>query len=308
MLVHALDLPFDPGALQGLSARLIQGHHALVYGAEVDRLNDIRSRLASASPAEADGPWLHGLKREELLATNSVRLHELYFDSLGGDGRTMEPALALALTSSFGGFEGWRAEFETMARALDGGTGWVLLVFQPREGNLVNQWAADPSQALVGGVPILALDMEEHAYQGDFGASAAAYVDAFLANVAWVRVHARYQAAVHAASEHLGVVAQEAEAGGGLWIDVRRAGAFAQAPTIIPGACWRDPAQVSAWASELPAGQELTVYCVHGHEVSRSTALRLRAAGVKARFLFGGIDGWQAAGLAVAPVRDPRDG
>jgi Fe-Mn family superoxide dismutase len=61
-----------------------------------------------------------------------------------------------------------------MGKALGGGSGWVLLVFQPREGTLVNQWAADHTHALAGGVPILALDMYEHAYHMDFGAAAGA--------------------------------------------------------------------------------------------------------------------------------------
>ena len=65
---------------------------------------------------------------------------------------------------------------------------------------------------------------------------------------------------------------------------------------MLPGARWRDPAMESALAAELPADQPVVVYSVYGHEVGRSTAMRLRAAGVDARYLGGGIDGWQAAG------------
>ncbi|MCY1554629.1 hypothetical protein D9M68_912140 [compost metagenome] len=79
-------------------------------------------------------------------------------------------------------------------------------------------------------------------------------------------------------------------------IDVRRAGVFERAGTLIPGARWRDPATVGTWAAELPTDRAVLVYCVYGHEVSRATALRLRAAGLNARYLQGGIDGWQAAG------------
>jgi Fe-Mn family superoxide dismutase len=64
---------------------------------------------------------------------------------------------------------------------------------------------------------------------------------------------------------------------------------------MIPGARWCDPSAVAAWSAELTAGRELVVYCVYGHEVSRATAMRLRAGGLNARFLQGGIDGWQAA-------------
>lgn len=83
-------------------------------------------------------------------------------------------------------------------------------------------------------------------------------------------------------------------------LDVRRAAAFAKADSIIPGAQWRDPEQLHAWSSELPAGERVVVYCVYGHEVGRSTAMRLRAAGIDARFLRGGIDGWKAAGRPLA--------
>jgi superoxide dismutase len=107
-------------------------------------------------------------------------LHELYFSGLGGDGHTMEPAWAMALVANFGSVERWREEFVAMGKALGGGSGWVLLTFQPREGTLVNQWSADHAHALAGGVPILALDMYEHAYHMDYGAAAGAYVDAFM--------------------------------------------------------------------------------------------------------------------------------
>ncbi|OGA97694.1 MAG: superoxide dismutase, partial [Burkholderiales bacterium RIFCSPHIGHO2_12_FULL_69_20] len=212
----------------------------------------------------------------------------------GGDGVTMEPAATLMLDASFGSVERWRDEFIAMGQALGGGSGWVLLVFQPREGTLVNQWAADHTQAVAGGVPILGLDMYEHAYHLDFGAAAGAYIDAFMGNIDWAAVYARYQNAVHAASEPFG--ASQDQIGGALVFDVRRAGVFEQARTMIPGARWCDPATVSSWSAELPADRELVVYCVYGHEVGRATAMRLQAAGLNARYLRGGIDGWQAAG------------
>ena len=86
------------------------------------------------------------------------------------------------------------------------------------------------------------------------------------------------------------------EVAGAVLLDVRRAGMFEQAGTMIPGARWCDPATVATWAGEVPADREVVVYCVYGHEVGRATATRLRAAGVNARYLRGGIDGWQAAG------------
>lgn len=294
MTARLQDLPFDPASLNRLSPALITSHHQNNYGGAVKRLNAIRKDLAAVPFATAPGFQLNGLKREELIATNSMLLHELYFASLGGDGVTMEPAAKLMLEASFGSVERWREEFIAMGKALGGGSGWVLLVFQPREGTLVNQWAADHTHVVAGGVPILALDMYEHAYHMDFGAAAGAYVDAFMGNISWAAVYGRYQRAVHAAGEPFG--ANQDQVGDALVFDVRRAGVFDNARTMIPGARWCDPADVPTWAADLPADRELLVYCVYGHEVGRVTALRLQAAGLKARYLVGGIDAWQAAG------------
>jgi Fe-Mn family superoxide dismutase len=298
------NLPFDPAALTGLSPALISSHHTNNYSGAVKRLRAIRAQLSTVAFAAAPGFQLSGLKREELIATNSMLLHELYFDSLGGDGVTMEPAMRLALQASFGSFERWRDEFVALGKAQGGGSGWVLLDFQPREGSLVNQWAADHTHAVAGGVPILALDMYEHAYHIDFGAAAGAYVDAFMGNVNWAAVYSRYQQAVHAASESCG--AGQDEIGDALVLDVRRAGVFENARTMIPGSRWCDPATIATWGAALPGDRDVVVYCVYGHEVGRATAMRLRAAGIQARYLRGGIDGWQAAGRPV--VLNPQHG
>lgn len=298
MDLQALPLPYAPGAIPGLSERLLSSHHQNNYGGAVKRLNAIRAQLAATPFATTPGYQLNGLKREELIAANSLLLHELYFASLGGDGQTMEPAMRLALDANFGGLERWREQFGACAKALGGGSGWMLLVFNPREGTLVNQWAADHTHVLAGGTPLLALDMYEHAYHLDYGAMAGAYVDACLAAINWAGVYARYQAAVHAASEPFG--ATHADVADSLVLDVRRAGVFESATTRLPNATWRDPASVAQWAGELPRERPVTVYCVYGHEVGRATALRLRAAGVDARYLRGGIDGWAAAGLPLS--------
>ena len=109
---------------------------------------------------------------------------ELYLASLGGDGVTMEPAAKLMLEASFGSVERWREAFIALGKALCGRSGWVMLVFQPREGTLVNlssaDTAADHTHVMTGGVPILALAIDEHAHHMDFGAAAGAYVDAFI--------------------------------------------------------------------------------------------------------------------------------
>jgi Fe-Mn family superoxide dismutase len=299
------DLPFDPAGLSGLSERLLRSHHHNNYGGAVKRLNAIRAQLGRATPSALAGFELNGLKREELIATNSMLLHELYFDCLGGSGEEMAPAMALALAGSFGSVERWRDEFVAMGKALGGGSGWVLLSFQPREGTLVNQWGADHTHALAGAVPILALDMYEHAYHLDHGAAAGAYVDAFMANIAWDKVYARYQQAVHTTSEGLAANLERLDPTQCVVLDVRRAGVFQQANSMLPDARWCDPAQVQDWAADLPKDRDVLVYCVYGHEVGRSTAMKLRAVGVRAHFLAGGIDAWAKAGRTVR-AKEPQ--
>lgn len=187
-------LACDPQSLTGLSERLITSHHENNYGGAVKRLNAISEQFAALEVASAPVFMLNGLKREELIAMNSMILHELYFRSLGGRGQP-GPQLAQALERDFGSLARWQAEFTAMGKALGGGSGWVLLVYSLRDGKLVNQWAADHAHHIAGGIPILALDMYEHAYHMDYGAKAAAYVEAFMQNIHWDNVEQAYQRA-----------------------------------------------------------------------------------------------------------------
>ena len=177
-------LSCDPARIKGMSERLIISHYENNYGGAVKRLNFIDERLAELDYANSPGFLINGLKREQLTAMNSMILHELFFDGLGGES---EPSVALreALARDFGSYERWRAEFMAMGKALGGGSGWVLLTWSPREGKLVNQWASDHCHALAGGTPFLALDMYEHSYHIDFGAKAATYVDTYMAAIRW---------------------------------------------------------------------------------------------------------------------------
>jgi Fe-Mn family superoxide dismutase len=177
-------LSCDPARVRGMSERLVVSHYENNYCGAVKRLNLIQEQLAGLDPASAPGFLINGLKREELIAANSMILHELFFDGLGETGEP-GPALRAALDRDFGSYARWRAEFVAMGKALGGGSGWVLLSWSPRAGRLVNQWASDHCHTLAGGTPILALDMYEHSYHIDFGAKAAGYVDAFMDAVKW---------------------------------------------------------------------------------------------------------------------------
>jgi Fe-Mn family superoxide dismutase len=144
-----------PQRMNGLSERLLVSHYVNNYGGALRRLNAIRARLAKLDWKSAATFEINGLKREELIATGSVILHEIYFESLGGQGDNPPtgqeepiPELARALERDFGSVAAWRSEFVAMAKALAGGSGWAILAWSERMGRLVNHWAADHAHSV----------------------------------------------------------------------------------------------------------------------------------------------------------------
>ncbi len=184
MSYQAKPMPFDPKSISGISEKILVSHYENNYVGAVKRLNAIGTQLAELDFAKAPNFVINGLKREELIAANSMILHEVYFDGLGGTGKP-GGALAEAIARDFGSMERWRTEFAAMGKAEGGGSGWVILAYSPRDKRLVNQWAADHTTTLAGGRPVLVLDMYEHAYQMDFGAAAARYVDIYMEAIRW---------------------------------------------------------------------------------------------------------------------------
>jgi Fe-Mn family superoxide dismutase len=191
---ETLPLPFDPKTIPGFSERILVSHHANNYAGAVTRLGAIEAQIAQIDPATAPGFMFNGLKREELLAMNSMILHELYFASFGKGGGRAGEALARQIEQDFGSQKTWRDQFVAMAKALGGGSGWVILGWSPRAGKLINQWAFDHTMTIADGQVLIALDMYEHAYHMDFGARAAAYVDAFMAVLDWSNADKRFAA------------------------------------------------------------------------------------------------------------------
>lgn len=188
-------LACDPARIKGMSERLIISHYENNYGGAVKRLNAIEEQLAAIDYAKAPVFTVNGLKREQLIAMNSMILHEVFFAGLGDEsepGRSLKEALA----RDFGSYERWRSEFVAMGKALGGGSGWVLLTWSARDRKLVNQWASDHCHTLAGGTPILALDMYEHSYHIDFGAKAATYVDTFMDAIRWKSADLLYDSLV----------------------------------------------------------------------------------------------------------------
>src|SRR5450631_1062236 len=153
-----------------------------------------------------------------------------------------------------------------MGYALGGGSGWVLLTWIPRDGRLINQYATEHSQAIAGGIPILALDMYEHAYHIDFGTNARAYINAFIKNIDWKAAEGRHEDAAKVepprplVQEEFGdlpsVSVEEVkamlEAGKPVQIvDARPRHTMSRQQDIMDGATWRDPDLVQEWSGEL---------------------------------------------------------
>jgi Fe-Mn family superoxide dismutase len=298
-----------PWTLNGITPKLIESHYEHDYGNTLDRLNAITEELEALDPATTPGHVINRLKRDEATALNSTLLHELYFASLGGDGRTLPDEIAGAIARDFGSVLRWRQEFIALAGALANGAGWVLLTYVPRDGRLINQTTSDHSQSVAGGIPILALDMYEHAYHLDFGANATAYIAAFMRNIDWNAVQTRYQGAVKVAPpprleqkqfpDLQSITVEEVKAmldsGKSVQIiDARPRHYTTRAQDIMEGATWRDPERVDEWIGELSKTDPVVTFCVYGFHIGCETAETLRKAGFDARYMAGGHYAWKA--------------
>src|SRR5260221_8627712 len=132
-------LSCDAARIKGMSERLIISHYENNYGGAVKRLNLIEEKLAELDYATAPGFLINGLKREELVAMNSMILHEHFFDSLG-EASEPDAVLQEVLARDFGSFERGRSGFTAMGKALGGGSRLGLLSRAARDRELANQW------------------------------------------------------------------------------------------------------------------------------------------------------------------------
>jgi superoxide dismutase, Fe-Mn family len=193
-------LPFEPAKLRGLSEKLIRSHHENNYVGAVRALNAVEQRLAAMLTDKDLPAYVYGdLKREELVRTGSVVLHEIYFGNLGGDGKASGEVLN-AIRRYWGSYEQWEAEFKRTGNALGGGSGWVIFAHNFHTGELHNYWSWDHMHNAPFSRPMLAMDMYEHAYHMDYGAAAAQYVEAFMQNVNWEEVNRRFMSAERVAA------------------------------------------------------------------------------------------------------------
>lgn len=188
--------PLKFKTLDGLSERQLAEHYDVLYAGYVNKLNEIESKLETSDRATANGTYgeFRELKKEEVFATNGIQLHEGYFENLGGlpdqgDGNVSEEIKEL-LANHFGSYEKWETDFKACGISA---RGWVVLAYNFEDKKLHN-YICDVHD--VGGVwscvPLLVLDVYEHAYFLDYGTKRKDYIEKFMKNIDWREVLKRF--------------------------------------------------------------------------------------------------------------------
>ena len=184
----------DFGALVGMdgfSEALLKNHFTLYQGyvTNTNKLSDHIGRILAEGKTAT--PEYAELKRRFGWEWNGMRLHEFYFENLGGKG-VLDPAskLGKAVAAEFGSVEKWEADFR--AAGAMRGIGWVVLYQDRLGGRLFNQWVNEHDVGNpAGAVPVLVMDVFEHAFMVDYGLKRADYIAAFFRNVNWKAAEAR---------------------------------------------------------------------------------------------------------------------
>ncbi len=185
---------FDLSRVVGLSEKQISEHLKL-YAGYVKNVNKLSEDIARFSGDEAHAVAVSELRRRFGFEFNGMRLHELYFEALGGGGRQdgARGALKDALVTQFGSFDAWTTDFKKTGMMR--GIGWALLVRDQLSGNLFNVWVSDHEIGHLAGLPVLlAMDVWEHAYAVDFlPTGRKEYIEVFSKNIRWDVVESRFQ-------------------------------------------------------------------------------------------------------------------
>jgi Fe-Mn family superoxide dismutase len=189
-------LPFDQDKLTGISAKTLAIHHDKLYAgyvAKADEISKALGEMAKSGTATGNATFsqLRALKDAETFAVNGVYLHEWYFDVLGGDGATDKaPELSKALAEKWGTPENGLKYFSECAMAA---RGWSVLAWDTKAGKLKHYNGDAHNQGGVWGcLPIIVLDVYEHAYFIDFGSDKKGYIEAFWKNFNWAKAEELY--------------------------------------------------------------------------------------------------------------------
>lgn len=176
----------------GLSRKQLEEHSRLYPEIHVAKLKEIEARLIKTDITCVDPTYcqLRSLKKEQAYAFNSVRLHDLYFGNIGNEGTQPSAELLALLDRDFGSNQEWQKQFTGLAMC---SRGWVLLGFDLKDGVLRNFLADDHSEGVWSVMPLLVLDVFEHAYCKVFS-TRSEYIDNFLESVHWETVNRRLKA------------------------------------------------------------------------------------------------------------------
>jgi Fe-Mn family superoxide dismutase len=188
------DLKFGKDALDGISEKTVTVHHDTLYAGYVNKRNEIEEGLKDVDRSKANQAYsaYRALKLEETFAADGQILHELYFDTLGGNGKA-SGNLADKIAEDFGS---WDAFIEDARACAMAARGWMVTALDPTDGRIHNFLCDVHNQGGVWGtVPLWTIDTYEHAYFMDYGSDRGSYITALLKNVDWDSVNARYQAA-----------------------------------------------------------------------------------------------------------------
>ena len=177
--------------MEGFSDTLLNNHFTLYQG-YVTNTNKLLDILATMLKEDKAGtPEYAELKRRMGFEFNGMRLHEYYFENLGGKGALdKSDKLGKKLAEDFGSYEDWEKDFR--ATAAMRGIGWTILYQDNLTGRLINQWINEHETGHPAGcTPILVLDVFEHAFMIDYGLKRADYIAAFFNNINWGAAEAR---------------------------------------------------------------------------------------------------------------------
>ena len=175
--------------MEGFSENLLRNHFTLYQG-YVNNTNKLHELLGS-KPKDATNPEYAELKRRFGFEFNGMRLHEYYFENLGGKASIDKSViLSKKLADAYGSYEAWEQDFR--ATGAMRGIGWAILYQDDVTGWLFNQWINEHEVGhLAGCRPILVMDVFEHAFLTDYGLKRADYIAAFFKNIKWDAVKAR---------------------------------------------------------------------------------------------------------------------
>jgi Fe-Mn family superoxide dismutase len=177
--------------MEGFSDTLLNNHFTL-YKGYVTNTNKVMDALAGMLKEGKTGtPEYSELKRRLGWEFNGMRLHEYYFENLGGKtAPNKEGKLSKAIDANFGSYDLWLQDFKATASMR--GIGWTILYHDIAGGKLFNQWINEHDVGHPSGCqPILILDVFEHAFLTDYGLKRADYIEAFLKNIQWSSAEAR---------------------------------------------------------------------------------------------------------------------